>query len=317
MYFGDYLVSEKIITTSQLLEALCFQLESMPSLFKILFEKKLVAPEKLLSLIKEHIKNDFDLISALETKKLLTKDQVNSIMQAQLSQKIPLGQALVKLQFLSSVDLSAHLENYYKVKDTYGVKEEASTKNNDSANDQISDAALDSLRELGIDVSELTSNTVSASNDKNNKPDKAQATSALKPRLEVKHFLEVFNEKQKNKLIKLIEFCMNDLNKGVEIGNYFNSIFRDVHLLKGAVSFSEIQALEKPLTQIDELLDKKLAGGEANLSTFMKQHSSTLQDFVNSLWSLRLYIDQHTSDENLDQLTEYTDLCDQISKLTH
>lgn len=314
MYFGDYLVSEKIITTNQLLEALCFQLESMPSLFKILFEKKLVASEKLLSLIKEHIKNDFDLISSLESKNLLTKDQVNSIMQAQLSQKMPLGQVLVKLQFFTSVDLSTHLENYFKVKDTYGLKELSKTNESTNTNDHISDAALDSLRELGIDVSEFTSGVTTNSNVSNQSQ---SAPSSLSPRLEVKHFLDVFNEKQKNKLLKLIEFCMNDLNKGIEIGNYFNSLFRDMHLLKGAVSFSEIQSLEKPLMQIDELLDKKLSSGEVNLSAFVKQHSTNLQKFVHTLWILRLYIDQNTTDENLEQLTDYSDLCALVSDLTH
>ena len=161
MYFGDYLVNEKIITTNQLLEALCFQLESMPSFFKILFEKQLVSSDKLLGLIKEQIKNDFDLITVLESKNLLTKDQINLIMQIQVNQKMPLGEVLVKLQFISSTQLHDHLENYYKVKDTYGSKDHSAeielNKENTNENSNISDAALDSLRELGIDVSELTS----------------------------------------------------------------------------------------------------------------------------------------------------------------
>jgi hypothetical protein len=318
MYFGDYLVNEKIITTNQLLEALCFQLESMPSFFKILFEKQLVSSDKLLSLIKEHIKNDFDLISALESKKLLTKDQVNLIMQTQISQKIPLGQVLVKLQFISSMDLMNHLENYYKVKDTYGMKESSGDKESSEAdNDNISDAALDSLRELGIDVSELMGNSSAAATPTTTSSSMTSTASQISPRPEVKHFLDVFNEKQKNKILKLIDFCLADIAKGTEIGNYFNSLFRDIHLVRGAVSFSEIESLEKPLSKLDDTLDKKLALGEANLSVFMKQHSQDLQKCIESLWHIRLYIDQHMSDQELEKLEHYSDLCNLVSELTH
>jgi hypothetical protein len=110
MYLGDYLVNEKIITSDQLVTALCYQLESMPSFFRLIFEQKLVDSNTLLNLIKKHIKDDVDILNVLVNEKILNQDQVNELAQLQVSKKMPLGETLVHLNVISPQALKTNLE---------------------------------------------------------------------------------------------------------------------------------------------------------------------------------------------------------------
>ena len=275
MYFGDYLVQEKIIGEGQLIEALCYQLESMPSFIKLIYESKLINPNVLLEIIKKQIKNDSDVISVLLNGKYLTQDQVNELTQKQLSMRLPVGEALVKLGHLNEQHLTSYLQQYFSAKDSLGTQVDSSV--------DVNDAALESLRELGIDIGEMGQSKKSKVCD------------------ELTYFFNAFNEKTKNRLLKLIEMIESSQVKSQELSNYANSLFRDVHLLKGAIVFSEIKSIEHSITLIDRSLDHSLAQGEQGIQHWCRQHIALLKEYVQQLWRFRTEVEAYSS---LDEIKE-------------
>jgi len=283
MYFGDYLIERKIITPAQLIEALAFQLENLPSMIRIVHESDLVSSADLLDLIKSQIKHDLDIFTILLGQKKLTQTQLNEFALKQWSRRIPLGEVLVKLNLMTRDQLEVHLDSYFESKD----RQSAASSKNDV---HISDAALESLRELGIDTSALGEvPTVSAQKI------------VYAPKEEVNNFLTVFNEKQKNKMLKLIDFIEETKNRKDDVGNYINSLFRDLHLIKGAVFFSEIRLLERPISKWDESLEKALTGNSEAINNWCTLYLKKMRLFVNQTWSIREKIETDQTDEGLDE----------------
>lgn len=291
MYFGDFLVKNKIISVEDLLNALCYQIESLPSMFRIINESKIVPPADILNILKSHIKQDIDIVEVLLKEKKLTQDQVNELSLKQLSFKAPLGASLVKLKVLKEDQLQSLLASYFEEKNNTSNNSAASDK---AASNDVSDAALESLKELGIDISQFQTSTSA-----NLKED---ATIAIQKRAEVESFLDVFNEKLKNKILKLIELTDESLKNGNDLSNYFNSLFRDIHMLKGAASFADIHIFESFLTDLDLLLDNVLSSAQEEvMKNWCKVHLAHLQIFINEFWSLRIEIQTHQSDLGLTQ----------------
>ncbi len=288
MYFGDYLVKEKIINSNHLISALCFQLENMPSIIRLLYESHYVTADDLLSAITGQIKQDVDVLEVLQKSNKISLDQINELGLKQISHKIPLGETLVKLNILSKPQLENHLDNYFKYKEKISenrLSDQESNLGTDS-NPDINDAALESLRELGVDISQFSSN-------------KVDPLSAVEPRLEVNHFLNLFSEKQKNKMLKLIEILQDANRNSLELSNYFNSLFRDFHLLKGAASFSEITLLDPILNSLDVSIDNILLSGESGIKNWCEMKLPILKKILESLWNIRQSMERDKSDLGL------------------
>lgn len=283
MYFGDYLIERKIISPAQLIEALAYQMENLPSMIRIVHESNLVPADDLLHLIKTQIKQDIDIFTVLLNQKKLNQSQLNDFALKQWSRRVPLGEVLVKLNLLTRDQLEVHLDSYFEAKD----RQAKVTPANESI---ISDAALDSLRELGIDPSAL-GEMLSSSSEKQ----------MLAPKEEVNNFLNVYNEKQKNKMLKLIEIIAEARSKNEDVGNYINSLFRDLHLIKGTIFLSEIRVLERPISLWDESLEKALAGNSDTVNKWCSIYLAKIRLFVEQTWLVRQKIDNDKTDDDLDE----------------
>lgn len=280
MYFGDYLVEKKIITPSQLIEALAYQLEHLPSMIRLIHESGFISPSDLLQLIKTQIKQDIDLFAVLIEQRKMSSEQASDLALKQWSRRIPLGEVLVKLSLVTKDQLELHLDSYFE------AKEKTSSAPAPAASPMISDAALESLRELGFDPSALGEMSV--------KKEFAQKE-------EVDHFLNVFNEKQKNKMFKLISIVEETMSKSEDVGNYINSLFRDLHLIKGAVFLSEVNSLESITAQWDESLERALSKGDGDSCKWCSSHLKNFRLFLEQLWQIREKIASDKTDEGLDE----------------
>lgn len=69
MYFGDYLLEKKILNSDQLLKALCYQLENLPSMIRIVWESNVVSSSEMFNLIKKQINDDSDILTILKNEK--------------------------------------------------------------------------------------------------------------------------------------------------------------------------------------------------------------------------------------------------------
>jgi hypothetical protein len=154
------------------------------------------------------------------------------------------------------------------------------------------------MRELGIDVSQFSS---SASAESSVSAESAIAPSSVPVRDDVVHFLNLYNQKQKNKMIKLIDILQDTLEKSLDLSNYFNSLFRDVHLVNGAISFADINILAPIVNKWDMGIDEVLLKGEDEVKSWCEKNLSNLKIFLEELWSLRNKIEVDCSDLGIDE----------------
>ncbi len=293
MYFGDYLVEKSLISHDSLMHALCYQIESVPSLIRILFESKVISSDLIVEALKSQVKKDVDIINVLLSENKITQKQLDDLVKKQSSHKPPLGETLLRLNLMSAAEIEQHTNNYFSEMDAIAEK------NNNKF--ELSNAALESLKELGMEIPGMS-------------VDGQVLTMVSQERKEVVHFLNLFSEKQKNRLIKLIEIMEGELVKSNPIANYFNSLFRDFHIIKGAATFSDITILEPFLNKWDLTIDEVLLKGEEGLNAWSKTHLTNLKSVIENLWQLRLKMEKDNSDlgimitdENIREIKLLTD----------
>ncbi len=307
MYFGDFLIEEKVISSEQLVEALCLQVENMPNLLRVIINLKLIKSEEMLEVLKFCSAESKDVFTYLKEKGVLNQTSLDIISNELNKSKIPLGEILLGLKIISSSELEKHLSKFkeknIELQQAEKLKVESATKEDSSA--ELSEAALESLRELGIDVSAMESGATAQS------PKKSERM--VEKREDVMHFLNTFNEKQKNKILKLIEIIDSGMNKGEDVGNYFNSLFRDVHLLKGATAFSDIVLLDPIIGKWDMSMDTALAHGDQNVLEWCRKNLKKFKEFLEQLWVVRNQIAEDESDLGIDDMDEMLLLRDIVS----
>jgi hypothetical protein len=156
MYFGEYLLREKIISEKQLIDGLLQQLDETPSLLSILYNELGVSDKKILEVTKELIEGKVDLFSLQQTKKSFDDQIFRQGIELQKERRVQLGQILVGQGCFSWDDLEKHLSDYFaqtsQKHEAQGETSAESTGAGDDSGDPfsgISAAALESLRELG------------------------------------------------------------------------------------------------------------------------------------------------------------------------
>lgn len=301
MYFGDYLVQKNVINYSQLLEALCFQIESMPSMIRIVIDHKVIDSKEMLELLKKQAKDDQDILTVLKNEKKLTDEKINELELKQLSYKIPLGEAIVKLNFSSMDTVDKLLKEFYDQK--FNISEsEKKPAPVESTQVEISAAALESLKELGITIDEPATN-VTISNQE------------AKPFVD--QYLDLFSEKFKKKLLKLTEILEKEINTDSDISNYLNSLYRDLHLLKGAIALSELLSQEKLITAWENKIEIYLSKSNDEIRIWCKQNIENLNRSINLLWDARTSIEINKTDLIIDMDEKYaSDLEEIIDKMS-
>jgi hypothetical protein len=299
MYFGDYLVQKKVISYEQLLQALCYQIESMPSMVRIVIENKLIDAKEMLELIKKQAKDDLDILHLLKSEKNISDDKIVELEMKQFAYKIPLGEALVKLNFSSIDVVDKHLKEFYEQK--FNLSNSEDKQKAPAVEVEMSEAALESLRELGFDIDGPATNVTVAS---------------FEPKPFVDQYLDLFSEKFKKKLLKLIEINQKEVTTDSDISNYFNSLYRDLHLLKGAVVLSELTSQERFLNAWENKIENLLSKNNDEIRSWCKSHLNILVQSVNLLWDARLQIVVHKSDIVIENDERFmSDIEDLIDKL--
>jgi hypothetical protein len=281
---------------------LCFQIENLPSLIRLVWESQILDSKELLELIKKQIKDESDLITILKKEKKITDAKIVELELLQMSKKIPLGEALVKLNFTNIDIINNALKDFYDNK----FHLEVETKNTPKIEKQeveISDAALESLRELGMTL-EI-------------EPTGAKVTNTFNAKPFVDQYLDLFTEKFKNKVKKLIQIIGNEVASESDISNYFNSLFRDLHILKGTIILSELNTMEEFVTIWENKIEKVLTKSNDEIRSWCKKNLPLLDNGIDLLWQARIIISKDKTDEGLIQDENFiNDLNSILDKIT-
>jgi hypothetical protein len=289
MYFGEYLVVKKIIEADDLIKALCYQLENLPSIIRLVFETKIVNSEELLELIKSQIQNDTDILTVLLNQKKINEEKISELELLQMSKKIPLGEALIALKFASVDIIQSALKDYYDNK--FNLIETTEKKELNNGEVEISEAALESLKELGMSLEAATNKSSLESND--------VMSNSCVPRPFIDQYLDLFTEKYKNKIKKLISIISKEVSGPADISNYFNSLYRDLHLIKGAIVLSELKTQEEIVSIWESQIESALTKNNDEIRFWCKNNLNTLDQTIDLMWAARTQIETDKSDEKL------------------
>ncbi len=110
--FGEYLVEKKLVTTSQVVETLLFQIRQIPSTAEVIFDRELMSHYALFQIFTHQQQHGLDFRSSAVQLGLWTDSltkQVNDYLQLV---RPPIGEILVKLGFVQLDSLTAALEDY-------------------------------------------------------------------------------------------------------------------------------------------------------------------------------------------------------------
>jgi hypothetical protein len=298
MYFGDYLVEKKILNHDQLLTALCFQMESMPSMIRIVSEQKIVNANDLLEMLKSQVKDELDILTILKKQKKIDDKKCSELELLQISSRIPLGEAIVKLNIVESDKINSALIEFYENK--FNNLEENTKK--PESHIEVNEAALESLRELGIQI---------------DAPAKISLKTVESEKPFIDQYLDLFSEKYKNKIIKLVTIITNEIEGTSDISNYYNSLYRDLHLLKGAITLSELQTQDELITNWENQIEVLLRKNNDEIRGWSKNYLPILLKSIDLLWYARGVIAVNKSDlalaEDGEFLSESALILDKIS----
>jgi len=295
MYFGDYLVSQNVISSEQLVLSLIFQIESMPSIYQVIFDEKIINAEVFLKYLKNEAKNENeDLVGQLRKDDLISENKLQELFLKQISKKIPLGEIICRLNFSTPEIINHHLKNYYDKKFHEVEDKKETAKSNDTV--EISEAALESLKELGMDISSV----------------KSEMKVPTNPFID--QFLELFTEKFKNKILKLLQIMKKTVDDGADITNYINSLYRDVHLLKGSVMLAELKLIEEIVTLLDEKIEKQLSSDSTKLNQWFKVSYPQIENSIKLFWKYTENIAASKSEEQIGQSEEFLLLLSQLNE---
>lgn len=150
MFFGKYLIDKKVIAEDQLIEAMTFVEKSQPSFLKVLTTQNKLNCTQIVEALNDALCLKKDLQSILLEKNLISESELVEINKTRSHKGFSLGQALVELRFLPNEDLNSYITTYLKEKKDNIVPEMVKEPTLNEQETELSSAALESLRELGI-----------------------------------------------------------------------------------------------------------------------------------------------------------------------
>ncbi len=264
MYFGEYLISNKVISEEQLLEALIYQLEHTPSFLRVFRDEKIVDTAEIFRLILKQLKSNSDFVDIIKSEKILNDSQIESLYMKQVENRKMLGAVLVELKILKASEVENMLLSFIKIKDQPSSEPKVDTV----STVQINNAALESMKELGLSIDGL----VTEHKEKN---------------IFIENYLNVFDKKMHGKFLKLITILKESIQNSGEVSNYINSLYGDLYVLKGSAMSANLELTFSLLNNCATNVESKLSTNNEALSAWMGQFLPLLEESLALLWAMR------------------------------
>ena len=153
MNFGDYLLSKNIISEDQLLDAITYQLEHMPSFLRVLRNEEILSSREILQLIRMQFDSDDGFVGILKSEKKIEKKMLQALYKKQTEGRNMLGGVLVELKFVEQSVVEKMLYEFLGNKENLKTTSKpvlAGSEIKKAVEIEVSEAALESLRELGL-----------------------------------------------------------------------------------------------------------------------------------------------------------------------
>lgn len=161
--FIDFLIQNKLVSKEVVVEAIILQMESMPSLLRVLKNSEILNSNQIFDLLLASIKEEKTFYDVLQASGLVDESSLKKIVEDQNKESSSLGDILLEMNAIDRNTYGRALHEYgQRSKDqTPEVKEVV--EHND-ASVTLSAAALESLKEVnGVSEAEVQAMEVSAS----------------------------------------------------------------------------------------------------------------------------------------------------------
>ena len=297
MYFGEFLLNKKVITEEQLLDALVFQVEHLPSFLRVLREENTFSSKDIVRMIQVQLESNSDLVTILRDEEKIDELGIHKLYQKQVSNRKMLGSVLVELKIVEQSVIERMLHEYLRDKDNFknGKKEELVKPVQSSVPKiEISEAALESLRELGLSDEDFI---VTSSSSEEMLGDKE--TSVL-----VDDFLNVFSEKMHHKFLKLIGFLDQSSKDESNTANYFNTLYTDLYILKEAAGLTELSFSSNLLSAWGDLVEQRMMLENEQLKKWIRDVLPLLEKSFAYLWEMRVIISMNKNEDKIQNMPE-------------
>lgn len=303
-YFGDFLLKKKIITEQQLIESLCEQIRSTPPVVEVLYKLEILTPSEISNVVKTQIRTDKSIFQILKGDFNLSSDSINKIKSFQISERKPLGQILIERNIIDQSNLQSELGEFLESKTTDEVIVELPSV--DAEQPEVSEAAMESLRELGItSLDGVPNNDEVEVSNKNEEVEISQAAldsleelgispdQVYSDEVEVENdpfleeFLEQITEAKISMLMKILTMTYDSYKQETDFRNILNSFYREIHIIRGAVRLGDLKLTEKYLASTEGLVETIIANSNDHVNGLFDQIYPVLKNWVEVLWELR------------------------------
>jgi hypothetical protein len=161
----------------------------------------------------------------------------------------------------------------------------------------ISEAALESLKELGGDIDdalmiEESGGTIDASADI-----LARKEEELQLDPTIKEYIDTYTTQKNKKISRIISMIDTAAKDDQDIANYFNSLFRELHVVKGAALIVEAKYSTKLVEIWEHIIDKFFSMDNEKIKNCVGLHLQTLSASSSILWNIREYIASGKTEE--------------------
>lgn len=261
--FAKFLIERGVLNHKQLVDICAYQEKCAVGLVEILRDEEMLEINKLSDLILESIEKGEHFYNLLHTyDKNLTQKAIDKSQNATPS----FSSVLVQQDHLGAQELQ-DLYDEYQNSQAHSV--ENSSHEEEDENGGLSAAALESLRELGMDTAELES-----SNSKVEVEDHDL------------EYLNFFNQEKRDNILDLVTSVEHEILNGGDYQNLLNSLFKDFHLLKGAARLDDFKLSEKLIDQSEQLVCSIIESSAESADIFMN-YKQAFNQAVSVIWDIR------------------------------
>jgi len=156
---------------------------------------------------------------------------------------------------------------------------------------EISAAALESLKEMGgVPEDEL------AALEKVTETLASESESVLEP--SALDYISIYDEKKNQKINKILKMVKEAAEGDSDIANYFNSLFRELHVVKGAAVLVDAKYSKKLIEIWELIIDKIFTMSNPELKAWFFSYEDALVGTSKILWDIRESIKNGASEDN-------------------
>ena len=287
-----------------------YQKNNQKSIAELLYENGYISAENL----KEAAKSYRDqLPSSQEISVVQDSTEEKSVISAAALESLKelQGDSFDMSEFSSSEDSKTEDVSNNKEVELEVEAEDNGVSSSESSEVELSAAAIESLKELqgeSFDMSVLGESS-NENNEKkvqeqlNNLSEKEIVQNIANHKTDVEcDFAQVFNLKKYNKILKIKDMILKAAQNDGEVSNYLNSLYKEIHVVKGAAALDGVSKLSKILDVWELIIDLLFKKDETFLRPWANKYITSLEETLDVSWKIREGLNgNHSEDDILKQ----------------